>query len=268
MIDRMWRNTRSGRDDGGTPSTEAAHPRDPQFEELAHDLNTMMTVVSAAAHLCAQCALDADQRRLYAGAITEATTRASQLTRQMLDLAGGRRQAEGTFDVGQSVMKAACVMRLLAGPQIELHVLAPEGPSRVTADVHQFEAALVNLVINARDAIDHFGRICISADLMERDGRRQVAVTVADNGRGIAVEQRDRIFEPPFTTKGAGGCGLGLPQVVRFVRQAGGDLAVHSSPGMGSMFQLCLPLADVDEFPIWQSSNFAQVIEVVARHLD
>jgi signal transduction histidine kinase len=235
---------------------------------LAHDLNNMMAAVAGAARLAVCDNLGTDQRREYAGAITEAAMRASSLTRQMMDLVGGREREDASFDVGDSVLKATRLLRLLAGPQIDVQIDAPAGPSMVLADAHQFNAALVNPVINARDAIELSGRICISVEVIERHGDQFVAVAVADSGRGIPADQLDLIFQPLFTTKGDRGTGLGLAQIVRFVRQAGGDLAVQSALGQGSTFQLCFPLAVPNPAPAWQHSKLGQELEVTPRHLD
>jgi len=242
MINQARRHTHPTWADDDTGAVGHPSPQPLQFGELAHDLHNMMTVVAGAARLVAGEDLGADQRREYAGAITEAALRASHLTRQMMDLVGGREREDASFDVGDSVLKAARVLRLLAGPQIDVQIDAPAGRSMVLADAQQFDAALVNLVINARDAIELSGRIRISVEVIERQGDQFVAMAVADSGRGIPSDQLDLIFQPFFTTKGDRGTGLGLAQIVRFVRQAGGDLAVQSALGQARPSCFCFPL--------------------------
>jgi len=268
MINQARRHSRSTWAGGDAGSVEHLSRRTLQFGELAHDLQNMLAVVTGAARLVLRNDLGSNQRREYGAAITEAARRASNITRQMKDLVGGQDREDASFDVGDSVLKSAPVLRLLAGPQIDVQIDAPLCRSTLLADAHQFDAALVNLVINARDAIELSGRIRISVEVIERQGDQFVAVAVADSGRGIPSDQLDLIFQPFFTTKGDRGTGLGLAQIVRFVRQAGGDLAVQSALGSGSTFQLCFPLAAPEPFPAWQHSKLGQVIEVTPLHLD
>jgi signal transduction histidine kinase len=128
--------------------------------------------------------------------------------------------------------------------------LAADLPT-VLVDVAQLESAVLNLCINARDAIEATGRVVVEAGLVHRrlDGveRSFVAVTVADSGAGMSEEVLRRILEPYFTTKAVGrGTGLGVPMVHTFARQSGGDLEIESEPGSGSVLRILLPTPEAD----------------------
>ena len=139
----------------------------------------------------------------------------------------------------------------LIGSRIEIVILGPEEPCFVNADAGQFETAIINMAVNARDAMEGRGRLTIAVGMAaslpnaapsSQNPYGYVAVSVADTGSGIPPDQFERIFEPFFTTKQAGhGTGLGLSQVFGFARQSGGEVAVASEVGKGSIFTLYLP---------------------------
>jgi two-component system NtrC family sensor kinase len=155
------------------------------------------------------------------------------------------------FEVGRGVQTLAEMIGTLIGPHIEIVILGPEEPCFVDADAGQFETAIINMAVNARDAMEGRGRLTIAvgmaASLPNAAPSSQhpygyVAVSVADTGGGIPPDQFERIFEPFFTTKQAGhGTGLGLSQVFGFAKQSGGEVAVASEVGKGSTFTLFLP---------------------------
>ncbi|GJE43258.1 ATP-binding protein [Methylobacterium soli] len=142
------------------------------------------------------------------------------------------------------------MVRSLLGSRIQLDVTVPDALLYAEADVAQFETALVNLSVNARDAMDGEGRLAITVEAAaflpamrhhpEREGA-YVAISVRDTGTGIAPEHLSRIFEPFFTTKDVGkGTGLGLSQVFGFAKQSGGDVNVQSEVGAGTRFTIYL----------------------------
>ena len=139
----------------------------------------------------------------------------------------------------------------LIGSRIEIVILGPEEPCFVNADAGQFETAIINMAVNARDAMEGHGRLTIAVGMaaslpnaapLSQHPYGYVAVSVADTGSGIPPDQFERIFEPFFTTKQVGhGTGLGLSQVFGFAKQSGGEVAVASEVGKGSIFTLYLP---------------------------
>ena len=168
-------------------------------------------------------------------------------------LAFARRQTlkPEVFEVGRSVQTLAEMIGTLIGSRIEIVILGPEEPCFVNADAGQFETAIINMAVNARDAMEGHGRLTIAVGMaaslpnaapLSQNPYGYVAVSVADTGSGIPPDQFERIFEPFFTTKQAGhGTGLGLSQVFGFARQSGGEVAVASEVGKGSIFTLYLP---------------------------
>ena len=156
--------------------------------------------------------------------------------------------------MGSQVESVAQLIRPLMGGRIQIDVEHCDPPCLATADVAQFETALVNLAVNARDAMAGEGRLVIHIDAVDaipvlrgqarRDGRF-VAVSVADTGSGIRPDMLEAIFEPFFTTKDVGkGTGLGLSQALGFAKQSGGEINVTSTPGNGATFTIYLPQAE------------------------
>jgi two-component system, NtrC family, sensor kinase len=155
------------------------------------------------------------------------------------------------FDVARNVQALSDMIRTLIGPRIEIAILGPEEPCFVNADAGQFETAIINMAVNARDAMEGRGRLTIAVGMAaslptaaapSHHPYGYVAVSVADTGSGITPDQFERIFEPFFTTKQVGqGTGLGLSQVFGFAKQSGGEVSVASEVGKGSIFTLYLP---------------------------
>ena len=218
---------------------------------VAHDFNNLLTVIRASVDLLRRSDLPEPRRLRYIEAISDTVTRAAKLTAQLLAFA--RRQAlkPEVFEVGRSVQSLSEMIGTLIGPRIEIVILGPEEPCLVDADAGQFETAVINMAVNARDAMEGQGRLTIAVGMAASLPNAPpspdhpygyVAVSVADTGGGIPPDQFGRIFEPFFTTKKAGhGTGLGLSQVFGFARQSGGEVAVSSEVGKGSQFTLYLP---------------------------
>ncbi len=218
---------------------------------VAHDFNNLLTIIRSSTDLLRKPGLAEDRRRRYVDAISDTVDRASKLTGQLLAFA--RRQAlkPEVFDAGERVRAVTEMLHTLSGSRIRLRIEVPAEPCFVEADVSQFETALVNMAVNARDAMDGEGVLIVrveSADAMppirgHAGGRgRFVAVSLTDTGAGIPEERHAEIFEPFYTTKEVGkGTGLGLSQVFGFAKQSGGDVAVESTVGHGTKFTLYLP---------------------------
>ncbi|MGJ4940866.1 ATP-binding protein [Bradyrhizobium sp. HKCCYLS1011] len=219
---------------------------------VAHDFNNLLTVIRASADLLGRPNMPEERRQRYIDAISDTVRRASKLTAQLLAFA--RRQAlkPEIFDVGNSVAALRDMIKTLVGSRVEVVLVAGEEPCYVNADVGQFETALINMAVNARDAMAGQGQLTITvratAELPtpvaphERPPLGYVAVVVNDTGVGIPEAQFSRIFEPFFTTKTIGhGTGLGLSQVFGFAKQSGGEIGVTSEVGHGATFTLYLP---------------------------
>ncbi|HXH43462.1 MAG TPA: PAS domain S-box protein [Bradyrhizobium sp.] len=218
---------------------------------VAHDFNNLLTIIRSATDFLRRRELPEERRRRYVDAISDTVERASKLTAQLLAFARRQPLKPQIFNVGNQVEGVAQLVRPLVGSRIEIGVEVQDADCFTVADIAQFETALINLAINARDAMDGEGRLTIAVRKVEgipslraqsaRSGP-YVTISVSDTGSGIAPEHLDAIFEPFFTTKEVGkGTGLGLSQAFGFAKQSEGDIAVTSRQGEGATFTLYLP---------------------------
>ena len=184
-------------------------------------------------------------------AVSDTVDRAAKLTGQLLAFARRQTLRPEVFDVGERLREVADMIDTVTGARIHVVTAVPEVACFVRADLSQFETALVNMAVNARDAMNGEGeltlRLACSTALPPIRGHAGAggpfaAVSLTDTGGGIAADQLSRIFEPFFTTKEVGkGTGLGLSQVFGFAKQSGGDVDVDSRLGEGTTFTLYLP---------------------------
>jgi CheY-like chemotaxis protein len=220
---------------------------------VAHDFNNLLTVIRGSVDLLRRPDLSEERRIRYVDAIGSTADRAAKLTGQLLAFARRQALTPELFDVGHSLSEVTGIVRTLIGSRVRLDFVAPSEPTFILADRGQFDTAVVNMAINARDAMNGEGALTIAtgavAGIPAIRGHAPVegdfiAVTVTDSGAGIAEADVDRIFEPFFTTKAVGeGTGLGLSQVIGFAKQSCGDIRVESTPGRGTTFTLYLPRA-------------------------
>ena len=237
---------------------------------VAHDFNNLLTVIKSSVDLIKRPNLTEERRSRYVAAISDTVDRAAKLTGQLL--AFSRRQAlkPEVFAVCDSVRALSGMMNTLTGSRIKITTDLSEHPSYVEVDPSQLDTALINLAVNARDAMNGEGRIIIAVRAIEAippvrshaalEGP-YVAVSLSDTGSGIPADQIERIFEPFFTTKGVGkGTGLGLSQVFGFVKQSGGDVAVNSTLGEGTTFTLYLPRVSAPE-PVAKTDAVERLID-------
>lgn len=215
---------------------------------VAHDFNNLLMVIQGSAHRIKRT-LSADARLARSfQAIEEAVNRGSTLTRQLLSFSRRQPQDPVVVDLKfrlpqmQEMLQAS-----LRGDIVVRTEIAPE-LGRVKIDVNEFELALLNLAVNARDAMSESGQLIISARNVDASeappgtSGEHVAIAVQDTGCGIPEEILDRVFEPFFTTKEVGrGTGLGLSQVYGFARQSGGTAIVASEQGRGTRVTIYLP---------------------------
>jgi len=218
---------------------------------IAHDFNNLLQVIRGSADLLKRPGLSAERQGRYVDAIVQTADRATKLTSQLLAFARRSTLTPQIFDVGDAIRGLNDMMEMLAGALIDVDLRLPMVACHANADINQFEAAIVNMAVNARDAMGRKGRLTITVTSRDRippvrghEGRPGdfVAVEITDTGTGIAPDHIDQIFEPFFTSKDVGhGTGLGLSQVFGFAKQSGGDVTVDSVLGMGATFTLYLP---------------------------
>ncbi|HZI78753.1 MAG TPA: histidine kinase N-terminal 7TM domain-containing protein [Vicinamibacterales bacterium] len=222
---------------------------------IAHDFNNLLTAIIGYAALAEGEVVRGTPLHEWIAQIRRSGEQAAALTSQLL--AFGRRQVlrPVDLDLNAVVDDIQKMLRRLIGERIELVVQLATGLTRVRADRSQVEQVIVNLVVNARDAMPRGGRLTIRTHDLTIEPRpgsgaqspapgSYAAVTVEDTGEGIAPEILERIFEPFFTTKPLGrGTGLGLATVYGIVKQSGGDIQVQSAPAQGARFTVFLPAA-------------------------
>jgi two-component system cell cycle sensor histidine kinase/response regulator CckA len=222
---------------------------------IAHDFNNLLTVIlSYSSSLNEELKAESKQRRA-AEQIHEAAERGAALTRQMLAFSRQQVFQLRVLNLNNIIRNLLQMLQRIIGEDIEIHADLAEHLHAVKADAGQLEQVLMNLSVNARDAMPQGGRLTLETRnvVLDEDFVRQhvgsspgqqVLLTVSDTGTGMDSATVARIFEPFFTTKGPGqGTGLGLAMVYGVVKQSGGSIWVYSEPGKGTTFQIYLPKA-------------------------
>ena len=220
---------------------------------IAHDFNNVLTVINGWSSMLLNDATVSDFTRDAAKQIYTAGQRASSLTRQLLFFSRKRPIERVSFDLNQTIEEIASMLRRLIGEHIDLKLQLDTNLPLIDADISMMEQVLVNLTVNARDAMLHGGALTLQtqvlelseADLRGKEDARPgcfVSLSVRDTGSGIPPEIMGRIFEPFFTTKEVGkGTGLGLATIFGIVKQHHGWLEVESTVGVGTCFTMILP---------------------------
>lgn len=224
---------------------------------VAHDFNNLLTIIRSSVDFLRQPGLPEERRQRYMRAVSDTVERASKLTSQLLAFARRQPLNPEVFDVAQRVKDIGEMLESVTGARIHVQVQLPERPCHVRVDSSQFETALINIALNARDAMDGQGTLTLRVDTLDAMPRIRgdaqacqpfVTVALADTGSGIPGETFERIFEPFFTTKAVGkGTGLGLSQVFGFAKQSGGNVDVASRLGQGTVFTLYLPEVEPED---------------------
>ncbi|WP_145479096.1 response regulator [Stenotrophomonas rhizophila] len=217
---------------------------------IAHDFNNLLTTIISGLDMIEMAASSGkwDKASRYVDIATASAHRAAALTQRMLAFARKQPLDPQPFDVVARARSLEDMLRRSIGENIELELELGQEPLVAVADSNQFENVMLNLVINARDALAGQGLIRLRAGRVhiERDHELSpgsyVSVKVIDNGSGIPLELRSKVFEPFFTTKPQGeGTGLGLSMTYGFARQSGGSARIASEPGEGTEVELLLP---------------------------
>lgn len=218
---------------------------------LAHDFRNILAVIESGLSVAERNHDDPEKAQSALAAAHDGIRRGMRLTSQLVLFAKPQKPDVHPENVNDLLNGLKSFLKYGAGPGIRLVLeLAPElPPCRI--DPPLFNAAILNLVVNARDAMPDGGEIRIKTGLIwlsetddASDDPHCVLVRVIDQGAGMTKEVRDRIFDPYFTTKGETGTGLGIPQVASFMRSSGGCLNVNSEPGAGTSFDLYFPVCD------------------------
>ncbi len=223
--------------------------------EVAHDFNNLLTIIGGHSQIALE-SIGRDQGPLRRDLeiVVEAAGHASALTRQLLTFSRRQVLQPRVLDLNRLVKKMARILERTTREDIELRLHLQAGLWRVEADPGQIEQIVINLAVNARDAMPRGGTLSIATENRKVTGEpgaaplppgRYVLLAVSDTGSGLDPETRNRLFEPFFTTKPRGkGTGLGLATVYGIVKQSGGEIRVDSGPGEGARFEIFFPQTD------------------------
>ena len=236
---------------------------------VAHDFNNLLSVILGYSGLLLKGLEPGQPVHTRVDQIRQAAERGAALTRQLLAFSRKQILQPRVLDLNSVVVETETLLRRLIGEDVQMEIVLGDGLGRIRADPGQMEQVIMNLAVNARDAMPHGGTLTIETadvELDEEYARRHVEVQPGryvvlrsiDTGTGMDPETLSRIFEPFFTTKGEGkGTGLGLSTVFGIVKQSGGHVSVQSQPGKGSTFSVYLPRieAEKDVAPVGHASR-------------
>ncbi|WFU44218.1 ATP-binding protein [Bradyrhizobium sp. CB82] len=220
---------------------------------VAHDFNNVLTVITGTIEILQEGLSDKPQLAAIAQLIDDAATRGAEITNQLLTFARRQPLDPREIDVNGLVVETARLLKPILGEHIEIDAELADDAWFAMADPSQLSSAIVNLAVNARDAMPGGGKLTLQTANRVLDGAGEsgdremepgefVMIAVADTGHGIPADIRDRVFEPFFTTKGVGrGTGLGLSMVYGFAKQTGGTVVIESEEGRGTVVRLFLP---------------------------
>jgi PAS domain S-box-containing protein len=222
---------------------------------IAHDFNNLLTIIKGYSHLSLTTLKGSDSVKENIEEVYKASERATELTRQLLAFSRHQMMEMKVLDLNILLKNLNKMLQRAIGEDIELVSVLADDLGRVKADPSQIEQVMMNLAVNARDAMPSGGRLTIKTANVKSDGPyvnhssatpdSYVELSVSDTGTGMTSEVKDHIFEPFFTTKEEGkGTGLGLSVVYGIVKQTGGDIRVDSEPGKGAVFRIHLPRVD------------------------
>jgi PAS domain S-box-containing protein len=225
---------------------------------IAHDFNNILMVISGYSEFLLERVGFDPQLRGPAQEISNATQRATSLTRQLLAFSRKQMLAPKVLDLNEVVTENLKMLTRMIGEDIDLVMVPAPSIGAIRADPGQIDQVIMNLAVNARDAMPHGGKLTIETTNVSLDENfarthtplepgEYVMLAISDTGVGMDVDTQSRIFEPFFTTKGAKGTGLGLSTVYGIVKQSGGYIYVESQPQHGTSFRAYFPRVDVRE---------------------
>lgn len=212
---------------------------------VAHDYNNILTIIMANSGLLMAGLAEGTRLHKHASQIEYACEQAASLTRQLLVFSRDRGRDAAVLDLNGIVQNAESMLARLLPENVELAVSPADAPLHITADRGDLEQVLINLVLNARDAIRSHGTIRIETGRIQKDRQELVFLKVRDNGAGMTREVKARVFEPFFTTKPEGsGTGLGLATCRRLIQSMDGEITLKSQSGRGTEFRILWPAAE------------------------
>jgi PAS domain S-box-containing protein len=246
---------------------------------IAHDFNNILTSIIGYADLLSMTIAEKDRTNDFLDQIIAASRRAANLTQNLLAFSRKQITSTGSVNINESIRTVENMLHRLIGEEIELRTSLSDADLTVLADAGQMEQVLMNLAVNARDAMPHGGTLLITTGLVEIDDQYiakngygkagpYVLIMVADSGSGMDARTKKRVFEPFFTTKDTGkGTGLGLSIVYGIVKQHNGYIDCESEPGKGTTFTIYFPLntagamqAAPDQRPVQHRSGTETVL--------
>jgi signal transduction histidine kinase len=219
---------------------------------IVHDFRNLLMAIELGLRLAEKNSEQPEQVRTHLAAAREGLDRGVKLTSQLLAFAKQQELAAHAADINELLRKLELLLRYSAGPKTRIVLELASDMPKCLIDPLQFDVAVLNLVVNARDAMPNGGELQISTDGVETAKFGSAApgtyvrVRVKDSGNGMPAEAVRKIFDPFFTSKGEGGTGLGLPQVRAFMQLIGGYVSVTSQQGIGTTFDLLFPSAKRD----------------------
>jgi hypothetical protein len=210
---------------------------------VAHDFNNLLMVITGYSHMLLDAMHASDPARLDLEQVVKASERATDLTRQLLAFSRRQGVRASLVDLNALVREMDSMLRRVLGEDIEFAALLAPELKAVRADPGQIEQVILNMVVNARDAMPGGGKLVLETRNASMPTRECVTITIRDTGIGMDTQVLSRIFEPFFTTK-EHGTGLGLATSYGIIKENGGDLRVESAPGQGTIFRIELPVAE------------------------
>jgi PAS domain S-box-containing protein len=239
---------------------------------VAHDFNNLLTVITSCAELVLMDTAEEDPRQENLQEIRKASQAAAGLTRQLLAFSRQQVIEPKLVTLEEVVTTAEKMLQRLIGEDVELVAVLSRDPATVKIDPGQLEQVIMNLAVNARDAMPEGGKLTLETSAVQLDetyarthwpatAGRFALLAMSDTGIGMTEQTRARIFEPFFTTKEVGkGTGLGLATVYGIVKQSGGFIWVYSEPGRGATFKIYLPRVDEAPTPIQAATTTTSLL--------
>ncbi|MEI9928334.1 MAG: ATP-binding protein [Sphingomonas sp.] len=223
---------------------------------IAHDFNNLLTVIQGSADMLSRPGLAEERRQRFAGAIVQASARAAALTGQLLAFARRQPLQPEVIDLNAMIEGMTDLLDRTLGERFVIETRLSSEQCLIEADRAQLASAVLNVAVNARDAMPDGGTLRIATERVHELGGDMIALSITDTGSGMDEDVLARAMEPFFTTKAAGkGTGLGLSQVYGFATQSGGDLRIESAPGKGTHVKILFPISTAAPPPLPEAAS-------------